>query len=215
MLRIAILSALIVGCSSVPDTVPTRPGTGPRAGPTPDRYGMLSRGRDPMVPPDAYEGGYVYAPGGPRRGTTAGASVRNDREAEAEVRKKLNKNIERVAWPNIPWKDAVEFLRGETGLNIVPVWSALENEGLDGDRQVTLEAKNLTAGEALDLLLSLVGTGDTPASKPTYYINGSVITITTVRRAAARTDNRPLNVDDLGPIERIPADPNFVQPTLP
>jgi hypothetical protein len=110
----------------------------------------------------------------------------SDRQAETAIRRRLARTLPRVIWPNIPWRDALDDIAEQTGIQIVPIWSALESEGLGPDRKVRTEAAEITAGEALNLLLDLVGPGDGPNNRADYYINGNVLVITTQARARSR-----------------------------
>lgn len=165
-----VVSIIACGCHSLPEYRPGRvgpsaePALAPAAVPTPPKGGTPTER--------------------PKGGTPAATPVvRDDREAAANVRKRLEQPIPRVAWPNIPWPDAVEFLRGVTELNIVSMDEALAAEGITADRKVTLDAANLTGADALDKLMGLMGTGDTAESRPVWFIRGNVIVITTRARA--------------------------------
>jgi hypothetical protein len=111
---------------------------------------------------------------------------RDDREAEAGIRRKLGRTIPRIIWPGIPWRDAVEDIAEQSGIQIVANWPALESEGLGPDKKVRSEARDISAAEALDLVIDLVGVGDGPNSRAAYYVNGNVLVVTTAGRARDR-----------------------------
>jgi hypothetical protein len=122
----------------------------------------------------------------------AAGVVRSEREQVASVRRGLAQPIERIIWPNIPWHQAVDDIREQTGLNIVLIETALENEGLGPERKVSTDSKGLTGEQAIKLLFRLVGTGDTPASRPAAYVSGNAILITTAARARIAAEGRPI-----------------------
>lgn len=166
---------------------------GGRGAVLPPRVPVAPRRADPDDPADAPRGpvggpliidpaeppGAARPPGLPDR-------IEDPGKAAVAVRNRLDQPVERVIWPDIPWSDAVEFLSGETGLNIVPVWQVLEGEGLKRDRRVSLDAKGITGAQALDRLMELVGSGDATDNRPVWFIRGNVVVITTARGAAGR-----------------------------
>jgi hypothetical protein len=172
-LALVVSAAALCGCRSLPEY---RPRGGPSVEPE------LAVGVPPGGTKAPPKGGTPTEP--PKGGTpTATPVIRDDREAAAAVRKRLQQPIPRVAWPNIPWPDAVEFLRRVTELNIVSMDEALAGEGIAADRKVTLDAADLTGADALDKLVGLMGAGDAADSRAAWFIRGNVVVITTRARA--------------------------------
>jgi hypothetical protein len=110
----------------------------------------------------------------------------DDKQAEAGVQARLKAPIRRIIWPNVPWPDALADVAEQGGFSVVAIWPALQAEGLGADRRVTLDARDITPSQALDALMGLVGSGDTAANVPAWYVNGGVVFVTTRIRAAER-----------------------------
>ncbi len=63
----------------------------------------------------------------------------------------LAKPIDSVDWQETPFEEVVEWLRTESNdqVNIIPRWTSLENEGVDGESPITLKLRDTSVAEIL------------------------------------------------------------------
>ncbi len=76
---------------------------------------------------------------------------------------------------NVPFGDAMDFLRDVGGLNIVVDWKALEAINISKGAEINLNLHDVAAGKVLSLILEEAGPGDLL----TYYIDDNVVQVTT------------------------------------
>lgn len=67
----------------------------------------------------------------------------------------LLKQVKEVNWDETPLEDVLEWVRdqGDGRINVVPRWPALNNEGVDAEKGVTLRLTNTTIAEVLNEVL--------------------------------------------------------------
>ncbi len=63
----------------------------------------------------------------------------------------LRKQIDSIDWQETPFEEVVEWLRseGDDKVNVILRWTAMENEGVDGESPVTLKLRDVTVAEIL------------------------------------------------------------------
>ncbi|MCA9257438.1 MAG: hypothetical protein KDA33_17445, partial [Phycisphaerales bacterium] len=118
------------------------------------------------------------------------------REAE-ETRKTrgvLKQLADNLQFENAKLEDVVDDLRIQTGLNIVPNWSALEAVAIEKDDVVTLDLSNVTYGNALNLILDEVSGGEVDLG---VEVDEGVVRISTKDDLENRTLVHVYNVQDL------------------
>ena len=76
---------------------------------------------------------------------------------------------------NVPFADAIDFLRDVAGVNVTVDWKALEGLNISKSTEINLNLHDVSAGKVLSLILSQAGPGDLL----TYYIDQDVIEVTT------------------------------------
>jgi len=76
---------------------------------------------------------------------------------------------------NVPFADAIDFLRDVAGVNVTVDWKALEGLNISRTTEINLNLHDVSAGKVLSLILSQAGPGDLL----TYYIDQDVVEITT------------------------------------
>jgi len=76
---------------------------------------------------------------------------------------------------NVPFADAIGFLRDVAGVNVTVDWKALEGLNISRTTEINLNLHDVSAGKVLSLILSQAGPGDLL----TYYIDQDVVEITT------------------------------------
>jgi RND family efflux transporter MFP subunit len=101
-----------------------------------------------------------------------------DDKASRPLRKKLEKQIDRLSFADIDLKDVIQFLREYSDANVHVNWRALVVAGVEPDTKVTMDLRKVTVKRALEVILrdvsALVGDG------PVYAIDGGVLTISTL-----------------------------------
>jgi hypothetical protein len=95
-----------------------------------------------------------------------------------------------VKFEQVTLKDAIDFLRDVTELNIYVDWKAGENAGITRDVPVSLRLRNVPAGEVLRLLLREA------APEMHYRIESGIVVISPVA-AQPVAMIKAYNVDDL------------------
>ena len=98
-----------------------------------------------------------------------------DAKARQEIKDKLNDKIS-LQIDNGPLSEAIEFIKKDTGLNLVLDPKALKEANIDPEVPVSITTKNISVSSALELLLRPLGLS--------YTIEDSVVLITTPRNAA-------------------------------
>ena len=108
----------------------------------------------------------------PRRG--AGPAT-----ADADLRKKLDKRIERLSFQDIALKDVVQFLREYSGCNLHVDWRALERSRVEPGTKISLDLRNLTVRQGIELTLRDAGGDLPPEDALVYVVEDGVLTIAT------------------------------------
>jgi hypothetical protein len=80
-----------------------------------------------------------------------------------------------VNFSNVPFKDAIDFLRDVSGSNIHVNWKAIEAAGITPDTAINIKLRQVLLQKVLGLLLSEASGGMELA----FYIDDGVIEITT------------------------------------
>jgi hypothetical protein len=104
------------------------------------------------------------------------------------VREKLDQRID-LDLVEIPLKDACEFLKEKTGIQIVLLTKKLEEASVSGDSPVTKSLKQVRVKTALDLILKDL--------ELTYLEKEGLLLITTPEDAAATMEIRVYDCRDL------------------
>ena len=100
--------------------------------------------------------------------------------------------VKELNFDQIALTDAVEYFRDLTGLNIDVNWKALEEVGLSKDTPVSLRLRGVKVGVAIQKTLDAAGPGLLG-----FYVDDSVVHITTRAAADERMVTRVYSVDDL------------------
>jgi len=127
------------------------------------------------------------------------AQAAGETEADAALRDKLKREIERLSFSEIELKDVITFLREYSDANIHVIWRALTAAGIEQTTKVSVDVRKITVKRALDLVLKDVsGSGAAaPESELTYVIEGGVLTISTKADLAKNPITRAYDVRDL------------------
>lgn len=127
------------------------------------------------------------SPAGPR-GRTAGMAVRvdpeTDRPVNARIRVRLAETVPELAYSDAPLEAALEQFAELAGVNVHVAWPALEANGVERDTPVKLKLRDVSLGDALQLLLELAGGSD---GELAFWIQGGVLRISTRDDMSRRT----------------------------
>ncbi|MCY2954282.1 MAG: hypothetical protein NTU53_20300 [Planctomycetota bacterium] len=120
-------------------------------------------------------------------GTACGVSP----NAQAKIA--LNKTIPAINFTNVTLRDAIDFLRDVSGVNVQVHWKAIEQAGVTPDTTVNIKLRQVTLRKVLTLLLTEVAGGPTL----TFYVDEGVIEVTTKEIADAQMFTLVYPVQDL------------------
>lgn len=73
----------------------------------------------------------------------------------ATVAEALAQPVAEVHLADCPLHEAIEWVRGASGLNVVVRWSKLEEVGVDGDARITLHLRQVPLKRVLEIILDL------------------------------------------------------------
>ena len=81
------------------------------------------------------------------------ASAAGESAADTALREKLRREIERLSFADIDFKDVIQFLREYSDANIHVNWRALQAAGIEQSTKVTVDLRKVTVDRALRLIL--------------------------------------------------------------
>jgi hypothetical protein len=112
--------------------------------------------------------------------TVAGSALGVSPNAQAKIA--LNKTIPAISFTHVTLRDAIDFLREISGVNVQVHWKALEQAGVTPDTMVNMRLRQVALRKVLTLLLAEVAGGPTL----TFYVDEGVIEVTTKEIADAQ-----------------------------
>jgi len=121
----------------------------------------------------------------------------------ATAKSALNRVIPAINFANVTLRDAIDFVRDVSGVNVTVHWKAIEQVGVTPDSTVNLKLRQVTMRKVLTLLLSEVAGGPTL----TFYVDEGVVEVTTKELADAQMFTKRYDVQDL-----LVESPEFVVP---
>jgi type II secretory pathway component GspD/PulD (secretin) len=127
--------------------------------------------------------------------TMRDAEVRNSNISKEDqaVQALLDHRLPQVELPNIPFSDAIDYLRDVTGANILVNWKALEADSIDKTTTtVTVALHDVKFSKVLDIILQEAGAG-----KLAYTIDEGVITISTADELNKAVKTQVYDITDL------------------
>jgi len=126
------------------------------------------------------------------------ASAAGETPADAALREKLKREIERLSFADIDFKDVIEFLREYSNANIHVNWRALTAAGIEQTTKVSVDVRKITVKRALDLVLRDVsGAAAGADAELRYVVDGGVLTISTKSDLAKEPIRRVYDIRDL------------------
>jgi len=120
--------------------------------------------------------------------------------ADTALRDKLKRKIERLNFADAGLRDVITFFREYSDANIHVYWRALTQAGIEPTTKVSLNVRNITVKQALDMVLRKAsGTGPAagPESELRYVVDGGVLIISTKADLAREPIRRVYDVRDL------------------
>ncbi|HUT01180.1 MAG TPA: secretin N-terminal domain-containing protein, partial [Phycisphaerae bacterium] len=126
------------------------------------------------------------------------ASAAGESRADAALREKLKREIERLSFADIDFKDVVQFLREYSDANIQVNWRALQAAGIEQNTPVSVDIRKISVRRALDLVLrEASGAAAGADGELRYVIGGGVLTISTKADLAREPIRRVYDIRDL------------------
>jgi general secretion pathway protein D len=126
------------------------------------------------------------------------ATTSGDSPTDAALRAKLRREIERLTFNEIDFKEVVNFLREYSDANIHVNWRALQAAGIEPTTKVSVDVRRVSVKRALELVLRDVsGAAAGADAELTYVVDGGVLTISTKADLARKPIRRVYDVRDL------------------
>lgn len=102
-----------------------------------------------------------------------------------------------ISFENTPLKMAMEFLRDLADVNMHVNWKALETAGISQETPITLKAKGLSTGRALDMVLDQINANHDKLASVYWIIDDGVVEITTGEALNQKTKTVVYDIADL------------------
>ena len=111
----------------------------------------------------------------------------------------LDRRIAELRLHDVPLDAALRKLSEVSGIQIIPMWDRIDAWQIPRDTPITLTLQNVSAGDALDVMLELVSDHN---SRLDYVSEDDAIVVTTAQEAAEEAIVRVYDVRDLTAAER-------------
>jgi len=126
----------------------------------------------------------------------AGDDLTADSEINRRVELKLKEPVP-ISFDNNTLFNVIDYLRNTTGLNIYVNWTALQNAGVEQDYPITLQLANVSAAQALELVLQEASAGN-ELDPISYAVHEGLVKISTDRELKRTTvTSRIYDIRDL------------------
>lgn len=125
------------------------------------------------------------------------ASAAGETGADTALREKLKREIERLSFADIDFKDVITFLSDYSDANIHVNWRALAGAGIERTTKISVDVRKITVRRALDLVLRQASAAARPENELRYGIDGGVVIISTKTDFAKEPVRRVYDVRDL------------------
>jgi hypothetical protein len=133
--------------------------------------------------------------------STVMGQVRSENEAGAAARartpstlKFLNERIEQVSFEDAPLDQVMDWIAGLTPMNVVVRWQILEDAGIERDKPITMDVRNLRLSQVLWMIMDEAGGSDL---KLAYRASGELLIISTEEDLGKEMIVRVYDVSDL------------------
>ncbi len=134
-----------------------------------------------------------------RRQERYGAFQRMEDEATRAARRQLDETVPEISFETgVTFRDAIDRIARDAGLNIVVNWNALQQFGIIGDQEVALpRLTNVSWRTVLQLLLRQVSANLAGITQIEWVIEGGVLTISTREELSTNLIVRVYDIGDL------------------
>jgi uncharacterized membrane protein YgcG len=102
-----------------------------------------------------------------------------------------------VKFDNSSLADVLSYVRDISKVNLTVNWKSLEDSGITKETQVTIEARNLTHAQLLDMVLDQVNGDKDKLSRAYWVAHNGVVTIATGNALNNETVTKVVDVSDL------------------
>ncbi len=125
--------------------------------------------------------------------------ARHRRDRTVALLKILQTPAKQMAFDDTPLEEALQWFKDQGLKNLVVRWKVLERLGdIDKSTPITLSLQDVTFGEALDMVLSLISDEtQTPRDRLTYHVFDGMLKISTHADFDSRVYTRTYYVEDL------------------
>lgn len=113
--------------------------------------------------------------------------------ASAQAKASMGRTVPQINFAGVTLKDAIDFLRDVSGLNIHVNWKAIEAAGVGADTPINVKLRDVTIRKVLTLVLNESSGG----AGLTFYVDDGVVEITTREIANAQMFTVVYPVQDL------------------
>ena len=96
-----------------------------------------------------------------------------------------------------PFKEMIEAIRKQLGINIYVNWNQLEEIDVSSDSPITLDLKNITYAQVLDLALSQLTSSDNPLEQVHWVVENGIIMISSGADLNKTFKTKIINIADL------------------
>lgn len=120
-----------------------------------------------------------------------------------QAKSSMGKNVPQINFTGVTLKDAIDFLRDVSGLNIHVNWKAIEAAGVAADTPINVKLRDVSIRKVLTLVLNEASGG----VGLTFYIDDGVVEVTTREIADSQMFTVVYPVQDL-----LFEPPPFVEP---
>lgn len=125
--------------------------------------------------------------------------IRRRRDRTVTLLRLLQTPAKQVAFDDTPLEEALQWFKDQGLKNLVVRWKVLGRLGdIDKSTPITLSLQDVTFGEALDMVLSLISDQtQTPRDRLTYHVFDGMLKISTIADFDSRVYTRTYYVEDL------------------
>lgn len=106
----------------------------------------------------------------------------------------LNKKIPEVSFQDLPLDQVIDWVQSYTGMNVVVRWQTLTDAGIDKDKPITVNVRNLRLSQVLWMIMQEAGGTDL---KLAYRASGNLLILSTEEDLGKEMLTKVYEVSDL------------------
>ena len=123
--------------------------------------------------------------------------VQQDQTERVNITARLRDLVDPVDIEDATVRSALRWYSETTGIPVVVDWRALENEGIDPERRITLQMRHIPAGQLLALIMRMASPEEFAATTLMYETTPWYVQVLTKRQADRMLITRVYEVGDL------------------